>query len=52
MTIEKVKKKFPHHIVEEFKGYIIIAQDKRDLMGKEYRILRGDTYGFYKNDTL
>jgi hypothetical protein len=51
MKIEKVKQKFPNHIVEEFRGYMIIAQDKRDFESKQNSICRGNTYGFYKTDT-
>lgn len=50
MTIEKVREEFPNYVVDEFRGYIIIAQDKRDFEAKQKSICRGDVYGFYKNE--
>lgn len=34
-------------LVEEFCGYIIMAQSESDLQGKKNCISKGDTNGFY-----
>lgn len=48
MDHKEIKEKFPNHIVETFNGYIIIAQDVRDLKVKRDCISRGDTIGFWR----
>ena len=46
-AIENVKALGLARIVEEFCGYIIMAQSEGDLRGKQNCISRGDTHGFY-----
>lgn len=51
MDIETAKRilktKIGVPIVEEFNGFIVLAQSERDYRGKCNRILKGDTFGFY-----
>lgn len=48
MEIETFKEKYPHHIVLQYKEYIIIAQDSIDYQMKMRKIDIGDVDGFYK----
>lgn len=39
-------------IIEFYRGYVILAQDEKDLNQKQNNIRRGDTLGFYIVDRI
>jgi hypothetical protein len=47
-NIENIKLEYPNFIVEEFQGFIIIANDKVDFQKKAINIERGNTSGFFQ----
>lgn len=51
IAIERVKSRNLAKIVQEFKGFIIMAQSEHDLEAKKNKISRGDTFGFYTIET-